>query len=181
LGGGNDKLTLLSYTSGFAATVTIDGGADTDVIEASAPGSTWTITAPSAGGLAGQTPIQSFTSIEEISLAFDDNDNGIRVTQSAREKIPGEPLLPLGQPGSFQPALISEQDASPNVTISTAGGNDTVLIDSLQTGFTAQLNVNTGAGDDVVVTTADSHFAGAIKPDGGPGTDRIEDYTGVAE
>jgi hypothetical protein len=84
-----------------------------------------------------------------------------------------------GSPGSFQPALITNTELLPAVAIDTQGGDDTVIVDSLQPTFAARLDVNTGSGNDVIIVAAAKSFAGGINVDGGPGYDTLEDYTGV--
>ena len=67
-----------------------------------------------------------------------------------------------------------------DVTVDTAGGDDTVLVDSLPLDLApARLKIATGAGNDYVTNAVIMPFASRIVVDGGANTDSLEDYAGL--
>ena len=72
LGAGDDSITLASFTAGFGASITIDGGADNDtLVGPSADAARWHLTGRNAGTIARWIGVElnpaSFTSFERLT------------------------------------------------------------------------------------------------------------------
>ena len=167
--GGTAKDTFV--VAGGTVTGTIDGGAGVDTLEAVAAGSVWTLTAATVGTLNAKP----FTGIENVTLAFPDTADAVRVTQQATGGLRVESALV----GGFAAATIAiTGGAAPGVIVDTRGGDDTVVVDSITT-LVPALTIQGGAGNDAVVAVIPAALGAKLTVDGGAGVDRFEDYTGA--
>ena len=169
-GTGVDRFVL----AGGSVDGTINGGtgAAVDTLEAPAASSAWAI----SGAKAGTLDTRAFADIENVSLAFTDAAEHVRVTQDATGALVVEPAAV----GGFAKATITITGAaSPDVTVDLGGGDDTAFVDAIVT-LVPNLRILGGAGNDYVITAVRSSFAPKLFVEGGTGADVLEDYAGIA-
>ncbi|HEX6132164.1 MAG TPA: hypothetical protein VF044_10555, partial [Actinomycetota bacterium] len=167
---GGSAIDIFDLEAGAALTGTISGGATdaVDVIERDAPGANVNVTASGAG----TANTVRFAGIENVNLVFGNAGDRLRATYMTNG-VRIEPLFA----GDFVAAVMVSTFALPSLTISTWGGDDSVMVDSIPLAFVAPIALETGAGDDEVLVAAGAAAAPRITVDGGPDTDVLQDLT----
>ena len=174
--GGADSVDSISFGAGFNAINYAD------VVETLANDGTGTVSGKI--GAAALLPLISYSGVELIndslqaanrSFVFGNTNDGVRFTQSGHVgKFWVQPL-----PGSTF-AAVEASNPTTALSVTTDGGDDTIMIDSFAPAFPATVTIDAGANNDAIVLALPNALAGNVTVDGGVGVDSLDDFTLVA-